>query len=229
MGDHLSLPVAAQETLKHQLHTILSDFIVKQVNNLLPDILHLIQTPMILDAQEQIMGTHKILPPRVIPQRESFPAALNNSVETGKVTSAPMLDQHNSPLQKGLSFCQVLMPTIYSHDDTSDMLPQRKGEFLSVKIDDALVRKGVSQLQHTLIGKLSLVPGDSPYTLENLKMKLGQLWGVVGAWHLIPLGQSYYNIQLPSLEDTGKNLDKRTWNLKPGVLRVQKWIRGFNP
>lgn len=43
------------------------------------------------------------------------------------------------------------------------------------------------------------------------------------------LGRGYYNIQLPCLELRNKILDKRTWGLKPGVMRVQRWIQSFNP
>lgn len=52
------------------------------------------------------------------------------------------------------------------------MRGQRKGEFLSVKVDDNLVRQEISLLQHSLIGRLSLATGDSPYTLEDLTSRL---------------------------------------------------------
>lgn len=69
-----------------------------------------------------------------------------------------------------------------------------KGEFLSVTIDETLVQQGVSQLQHTLIGKLSLAPRDSPYSMEDLTKKLQQVWGITGSWQLIPLSKSYFNV-----------------------------------
>lgn len=60
------------------------------------------------------------------------------------------------------------MPSVINLEGSSDMQPQCKGEFLSVKVDDVLVKQGIAQLQHTLIGKLSLAQGDSPYDLSAL-------------------------------------------------------------
>lgn len=59
-----------------------------------------------------------------------------------------------------------------------------KGEFLSVKVDDALVKYGISELAHSLIGKLSLAPGDSPYPLDSLYSRLSQtgVLVVIGTW-----------------------------------------------
>lgn len=109
------------------------------------------------------------------------------------------------------------------------MFAQRKGEYISVKIDDALVNQEVNNLKHSLIGKLSLAPGDKPYSVSELVSKLNQIWGVAGEWTHIPLGRGYYNIQLPGPADTERILNKRMWNLKPGNIRVQRWIHEFNP
>lgn len=109
------------------------------------------------------------------------------------------------------------------------MIAKRKGEFLSVKIDDALVKYGVSELAHSLIGKITLVTGDAPYSLENLHVKLSQTWGIMGEWQLVPLERGFYNIKISNLADRDRILDKRTWSLKPGLIRLQYWVRGFNP
>lgn len=79
------------------------------------------------------------------------------------------------------------------------MKAQRKGAFLSVRVDDELVRQEVSHLQNSLIGRLSLASGDTPYALDALVAKLGETWGIQGYWNLIPLGRGYYNIQIPCL------------------------------
>lgn len=109
------------------------------------------------------------------------------------------------------------------------MIAQRKGDYFSIKIDDNIVQKEVNHLQNTLIGRVSMAPGDNPYSLEELKSKLEQVWGLSGSWILIPLRKGYYNIQLPNVADRDRILDKRSWGLKPGLLRVQRWVKGFNP
>lgn len=66
-----------------------------------------------------------------------------------------------------LSFKQTLMPS--NLDDSAHMQVQHKGEFLSIKVDESLVQQNISQLQNSLIGKLTLSQGDSPYSVENFK------------------------------------------------------------
>lgn len=48
------------------------------------------------------------------------------------------------------------------------MKAQRKGDYLSIKIDDELVQREVDHLKDSLIGKITLAFGDSPYLLEEL-------------------------------------------------------------
>lgn len=134
-----------------------------------------------------------------------------------------------NPMMGKPSYRHVVSPTEYDRDEQSPMVAQRKGDYISIKIDDSLVQRGVSQLQHTLIGRVSLAPGDKPYTLDDLKLKLDRIWGISGSWILIPLGKGFYNIQLPGNAERERILDKRFWNLKPGILRVQHWTPGFNP
>lgn len=80
------------------------------------------------------------------------------------------------------TYRQILVPAANEPvtGESTDMVAKRKGEFLSVKIDDALVKNGVSELAHSLVGKLSLASGDVPYSLDSLYMKLSQSWGIVG-------------------------------------------------
>lgn len=63
-----------------------------------------------------------------------------------------------------------------------------------MKIDDKIVKEDITQLKFSLIGKLTLVAEDSPYSQDDLFKKLAQVWGNDGLWRLIPLGRGYYNI-----------------------------------
>lgn len=112
--------------------------------------------------------------------------------------------------------------------DKTNMCVQRKGDYLTVKIDDYLVLQEANQLQNSLIGILTLAQGDKPYSFNDLRDKLGQIWGLGGSWNLVPRGRGYYNIQLPSLADRDRILNKQSWGLRPGVIHLQRWVRGFN-
>lgn len=52
------------------------------------------------------------------------------------------------------------------------MRPQCKGDFISVKVDDALVRERASQLQTTLIDKLSLSSTQGRYPINHASSAL---------------------------------------------------------
>lgn len=71
------------------------------------------------------------------------------------------------------SFKEVLLPSDHDVDASPPMHTQRKGEYLSIKVDNTLVQRNISLLQNSLIGKLTLAQGDAPYSLESLKNKLG--------------------------------------------------------
>ncbi|KAL8509367.1 hypothetical protein ACS0TY_016537 [Phlomoides rotata] len=109
------------------------------------------------------------------------------------------------------------------------MVATRKGEFLSVTLDDLLVQRGVEKLQNSLIARLILAKGEEPYPLETLTWKLEATWNISGNWKLIPIGCGYYNVQLLNLDDRDKILGRTSWSLKLGVIRVQHWVRDFNP
>lgn len=87
----------------------------------------------------------------------------------------------------------------------------------------------ISRLQNSLIDRLVLTMGEKPYSLDDLKLKLSKVWGIAADWKLVPLGKGYYNINLPNLMNRDKILDKRACHLKLGIVRIQRWSRGFNP
>lgn len=89
------------------------------------------------------------------------------------------------------------------------MVAQRKGDYFSVTIDDELIQQEVNLLQNTLIGRISMASRDSPYTIEELRLKLEHSCGISGDWDLVPLGKGYYNIRLPHVADRDMILDKR--------------------
>lgn len=92
-------------------------------------------------------------------------------------------DDFDAVRQERPSFRQVLTKayTVVIHNESShNMIVERKGDYLSVTIDNSIVQSGVSKLQHSLIEKLSLATGDKPYSLEALLQRLTQLWDISG-------------------------------------------------
>lgn len=160
---------------------------------------------------------------------------MNHNVEDQSTEGIFPLQGCGNTLQEKRSFRQALFPTCTDTKDNllnanpQNMVAQHKGEYLSLTVDEILVRNSITQLQHSLIRKLTLVKGDSPYSIESLTMKLGHVWGIVGPWKLVPMGKGFFNIQLSKVEDRDKILDRRTWSPKPGTMRIQLWVRGINP
>ncbi|KAL8498925.1 hypothetical protein ACS0TY_022040 [Phlomoides rotata] len=46
---------------------------------------------------------------------------------------------------------------------------------------------------------------------------------------MIPIGEGYYSIQFSCVEDRERVFSRRTWQLKLGLLRLQRWVPDFNP
>lgn len=78
--------------------------------------------------------------------------------------------QPSSAAGRGFTYKQALSPP--NEDFRSDMQASRKGEFYFVKIDNSLVQKEIDILKNSLIGRISMAPGDNPYALDDLKCKL---------------------------------------------------------
>ncbi|KAL8522971.1 hypothetical protein ACS0TY_013071 [Phlomoides rotata] len=109
------------------------------------------------------------------------------------------------------------------------MKPVRKGLYLTVAIDEDFHKKGVLELRDSLIGRVIHARGDKPLSQEDLIKKLGDIWGIRTPWNLIPIGEGYYNIQFSCGDDGERIFAKRTWQIKPGFLRLQQWVPEFNP
>lgn len=46
---------------------------------------------------------------------------------------------------------------------------------------------------------------------------------------MVSLGKGYYNFQFDAQGDRNRAWSRRTWNISPGVLRLQQWVPDFNP
>ncbi|KAL8472980.1 hypothetical protein ACS0TY_029986 [Phlomoides rotata] len=107
--------------------------------------------------------------------------------------------------------------------------PVRKGLYLTVVVDEGLHKDGVLELRDSLIGRIIHARGDKPLSQDELIKKLGSIWGLQTPWNLIPIGEGYYNFQFSCADDRERIFSKRTWHIKPGLLRLQCWVQDFNP
>ncbi|KAL8518453.1 hypothetical protein ACS0TY_009723 [Phlomoides rotata] len=109
------------------------------------------------------------------------------------------------------------------------MKPVRKGLYLTIAVDEGLHKQGVLELRDSLIGRVTHARGDKPLGQAELIKKLSDIWGVRTPWSLIPIGEGYYNFQFSCGDDKERIFAKRTWQIKPGLLRLQRWVQDFNP
>ncbi|KAL8498083.1 hypothetical protein ACS0TY_021421 [Phlomoides rotata] len=96
-------------------------------------------------------------------------------------------------------------------------------------VDENLYKEGVSELRDSLIGRIIHVKEDKPLGHEVLVTRLGDLWNIRTPWTMIPIGEGYYSIQFSCDGYKERIFARRTWQLKPGVLRLQCWVPDFNP
>ncbi|KAL8484782.1 hypothetical protein ACS0TY_027180 [Phlomoides rotata] len=120
-------------------------------------------------------------------------------------------------------------PTPISMDILEAMKPVRKGLYLTVAVDEGLHKQGVLELRDSLIGRVTHVRGDKPLVQAELIKKMTAIWGVRSPWSLIPIGEGYYIFQFTCGDDRERIFAKRTWQIKPGLLRLQRWVQDFNP
>ncbi|KAL8465781.1 hypothetical protein ACS0TY_035037 [Phlomoides rotata] len=116
-----------------------------------------------------------------------------------------------------------------STESLQAMKPVRKGMYLTVTVDENLYKDGVSELWDTLVGRIIHVRGDKPLPHDALIKMLGDMWEIRTSWSLIPLGEGYYSIRFSCDEDRERIYARRSWQIKPGLLRLQCWVPDFNP
>lgn len=107
--------------------------------------------------------------------------------------------------------------------------PVRKGDHLSVVIDDALHQHGVRENSHSLIGRRLFVAKEKPPTVTSLKSAFQDIWNLSSEWSLAPLGHGYFQIHIDNATERDKVFAARSWQSPFGTLRIQRWSTEFNP
>lgn len=159
--------------------------------------------------------------PVVIPSRigtaDPLPLVLNN------VSPTPIA----APTQLAKpSFAQALRGPPTSSDPLP--LPSIRGDILSMSISATTYTRGVDYCKINLRGRLVLSKGDKPYVTKDITAKLQKLWKVKGPWHMLSLGQGFYEFFFASQEDMRSVWAAGTVSLKPCLLRLFEWTKDFN-
>lgn len=189
-----------QDSLKQLISSIISETISSHVQSLIPELMRSLQSTNMASAGQRLETPSHTPTLQLDSEPLHFPPAEKDASHVCGATDFPTPNGLQNPIlanavplesqvqqrqEKG-SYRQVLLPTTQEctdqlagidreADDSSSMKAQRKGDYLSVKIDDALVQREATILQNSLIGKISLAVGDSPYSLEDLYSKLSQI------------------------------------------------------
>ena len=103
------------------------------------------------------------------------------------------------------------------------------GSYHAVKINSDLYHKRLAICQFSLIGRVVLNKGDTPWKLANLRDRLAAIWNLSSQWRLISLGKGYFHILLTSKSEKDVVWGRGSLSLKPRVLCLQRWVPGFDP
>lgn len=123
-------------------------------------------------------------------------------------------DNHQGSSQEAVSIPLKPLPS-----------PKIVGGNVVGEVDNAEYQRGVYQLKFSVIGRLTLQHGDLfPTTIES-KGKLAE-W--IEDMRVIPTDNRMYHILLHNLGDQCKALTVGSLFLKPGIMRFNRWLPGFN-
>lgn len=107
-------------------------------------------------------------------------------------------------------------------------IPRIEGGNVVVEVDEDDYRKGVMELQFSVVGRLFIQKGEIAPTMLELKTKLQNAWGINNL-KVIPLDRCVFHVLLRCMENQSLAMTFGTMYTKPGVLRISQWYLGFNP
>lgn len=130
---------------------------------------------------------------------------------------------------KNIDIPEPSNPLIFQQDSNQIFPSNKHGAFQAVKINSEIYKKRLVLCQNSLIARVILSKGETPWQLAKLKAKLSSLWNLKSHWRLISLGRGFFHVLLATTQDKYAIWSHGSLNLKPGILRLQRWSPGFDP
>lgn len=96
-----------------------------------------------------------------------------------------------------------------------------------VEINEDDYKRGLENLKFNILGRLSLLQGDSVPTTMEVKSKLVE--GLqIDNMKVIAMGRGVFHVILSNIEDQSHALASGSLFLRPGNMRFSIWFLGFN-
>lgn len=105
----------------------------------------------------------------------------------------------------------------------------RKGDLLSVNIDDSAHQLGVREHEDSLIARVLLKPKSASapdaetWTSISIRDAINNVWQIPDVWQFIPLGKGYYLIHINDVFARDRVLKQWIWQFKFGTVKLQWW------
>lgn len=96
-----------------------------------------------------------------------------------------------------------------------------------VQLDIEDYRRGVQDLQYSVVARFSCQRGEEPPTNMNLKKTLEALWDF-NSFKVIHLKGAIYHILLNAFDHQSSVMAMGAVNVKPGILRFSRWKPGID-
>lgn len=96
-----------------------------------------------------------------------------------------------------------------------------------VEVDEEDYKRGVEHPKFSVIGRMTMQRGIPIPTTMEVKNKLSGALKILN-FKVIPLGKGLYHILFHSLSDQCTTLASGIVLLKPGLMRFNRWMLGFN-
>lgn len=167
MADFVALAKGLRSVIEQHMKSAIAEIFSKQMETLVPDIVNFMQEPtrMVPTFDDKNFQ----------PSVDTNDQPLSGANVDPNLKPNPQMDDLNLVPARTISFQDAVAPPPACGDPTHAMTAQRKGDYLSIRVDDSLVQNGISRLQNSLIGRLVLSSSEKPYTLDDLKLKLSKV------------------------------------------------------
>jgi len=103
-----------------------------------------------------------------------------------------------------------------------------KGDVMSIPITEDKYAKGLVDCSRHLHARLVMSKGEKPYTVNDLSLKLSNIWKTPSTWKMVTLGRGFCEFKFSAVKNLRLVWAQGTVNLKSGVFHLSQWTKDFN-